>query len=60
MSFALFATGSEGESVLPDEKSKNVGIGLNNVNMISPPSTADSGEKSALGTYSSRKRETYR
>jgi hypothetical protein len=47
------AAGFEGESVLSNGKSKNVRIGLN---MISPPSTADSGEKSALGDiYSSRK-----
>jgi hypothetical protein len=47
------AAGFEDESVLLNGKLKNVGIGLN---MIFPPSTADSGEKSALGDiYSSRK-----
>jgi hypothetical protein len=47
------AAGLEGESVLSNGQLKNVTIGLN---MISPRSTAASGEKSALGDiYSSRK-----
>jgi hypothetical protein len=47
------AAGFEGESVLSNGKSKNVRIDLN---IMFPPSTADSGEKSALGDiYSPRK-----
>jgi hypothetical protein len=44
--FALFAVSFEGKSVLSNGKSKNIRIGLN---VIFPPSTADSREKSALG-----------